>query len=188
MLVAPVAPGDGIRRPDRPVERVAQVEPAVARIDTDDRLPARDRRRHRHRARPERRGADELPRGAGRRQHHRDGRQAGRSRPIWSATTATTTSPSCNCAAPAACPSAPLGDSSQLAVGRPRRRARQRQWPGSPLTQEAGHVIGFGRTINAKDELTGSSDELTGLIEFAAPVRAGDSGGPWSTARARWSA
>jgi S1-C subfamily serine protease len=46
------------------------------------------------------------------------------------------------------------------------------------LTQEAGQVVGFGRTINAKDELTGSSNQATGLIEFAAPVRAGDSGGP----------
>ena len=36
----------------------------------------------------------------------------------------------------------------------------------------------FGRTIDAKDALTGSSDELTGLIEVAANVRAGDSGGP----------
>ena len=36
----------------------------------------------------------------------------------------------------------------------------------------------FDRTISAKDELTGSSKQVTGLIEFAAPVRAGDSGGP----------
>jgi S1-C subfamily serine protease len=39
-------------------------------------------------------------------------------------------------------------------------------------------VVGFGRTISAKDELTGSANQMTGLIEFAAPVRAGDSGGP----------
>ena len=39
-------------------------------------------------------------------------------------------------------------------------------------------MTAFGRTVNAEDALTGSSDELTGLIEFAAPVRAGDSGGP----------
>ena len=39
-------------------------------------------------------------------------------------------------------------------------------------------MVGFGRTINAKDELTGASNQATGLIEFAAPVRAGDSGGP----------
>ena len=49
---------------------------------------------------------------------------------------------------------------------------------GNPLTNEAGTVVGFGRTISAKDELTGSSEQVTGLIEVAAPVRAGDSGGP----------
>src|SRR6185295_1834101 len=48
----------------------------------------------------------------------------------------------------------------------------------APLTREVGTVTGFGRTVDAEDELTGTSDELTGLIEFAAPVRAGDSGGP----------
>jgi len=48
----------------------------------------------------------------------------------------------------------------------------------APLTREVGTVTGFGRTVNAEDALTGTSDELTGLIEFAAPVRAGDSGGP----------
>jgi serine protease Do len=41
-----------------------------------------------------------------------------------------------------------------------------------------GTVSAFGRTVEAEDALTGSSDELNGLIEFAAPVRAGDSGGP----------
>ena len=48
----------------------------------------------------------------------------------------------------------------------------------APLTREVGTVTGFGRTVQAEDTLTGISDELTGLIEFAAPVRAGDSGGP----------
>jgi len=32
--------------------------------------------------------------------------------------------------------------------------------------------------VEAEDALTGTTDELTGLFEFAAPVRAGDSGGP----------
>ena len=48
----------------------------------------------------------------------------------------------------------------------------------APLTHEVGTVTGFGRTVTAEDTLTGSKDELTGLIEFAAPVMAGDSGGP----------
>lgn len=75
-------------------------------------------------------------------------------------------------------PVAPLGDSSQLAVGDPVVALGNARGSGSPLTREAGQVVGFGRTINAKDELTGSSEQATGLIEFAAPVRAGDSGGP----------
>ncbi|MCV7422435.1 serine protease [Mycobacterium yunnanensis] len=75
-------------------------------------------------------------------------------------------------------PVAVLGDSSQLAPGDPVVALGNARGSGSPLTQEAGEVVGFGRTINAKDELTGSSNQATGLIEFAAPVRAGDSGGP----------
>jgi S1-C subfamily serine protease len=75
-------------------------------------------------------------------------------------------------------PVATLGDSSQLAVGDPVVALGNARGSGSPLTREAGQVVGFGRTINAKDELTGSSEQATGLIEFAAPVRAGDSGGP----------
>ena len=75
-------------------------------------------------------------------------------------------------------PPALLGDSSQLAVGDPVVALGNARGSGSPLTREAGEVVGFGRTINAKDELTGSSEQATGLIEFAAPVRAGDSGGP----------
>lgn len=75
-------------------------------------------------------------------------------------------------------PTAALGDSSQLAIGDPVVALGNAGGSGSPLTREAGQVVGFGRTINAKDELTGSSEQATGLIEFAAPVRAGDSGGP----------
>lgn len=75
-------------------------------------------------------------------------------------------------------PVASLGDSSQLAPGDPVVALGNADGSGSPLTREAGQVVGFGRTINAQDELTGSSEQATGLIEFAAPVRAGDSGGP----------
>ena len=75
-------------------------------------------------------------------------------------------------------PTAPIGDSSQLAEGEPVVALGNARGTGSPLTREVGNVTGFGRTVNAEDALTGSSDELTGLIEFAAPVRAGDSGGP----------
>lgn len=75
-------------------------------------------------------------------------------------------------------PAAALGDSSQLVVGEPVLALGNALGSGGPLTQEAGEVVAFNRTISAQDELTGSSEEITGLIEFAAPVRAGDSGGP----------
>ena len=75
-------------------------------------------------------------------------------------------------------PMALLGDSSQLAPGDPVVALGNARGSGSPLTQEAGEVVAFGRTISAKDELTGSSNQLTGLIEFAAPVRAGRLGWP----------
>src|SRR4029453_14737870 len=39
-------------------------------------------------------------------------------------------------------------------------------------------VVALNRTVNAEDALTGSSEEVNGLIEVAADVRPGDSGGP----------
>jgi len=80
-------------------------------------------------------------------------------------------------------PAAVIGDSSALAVGDPVVALGNARGSGNPLTNEAGTVTGFGRTINAKDELTGSAEQMTGLIEVAAPVRAGDSGGPLINSR-----
>jgi len=74
-------------------------------------------------------------------------------------------------------PTAPLGDSSQVVIGEPAVAIGNAN-PGSPPTREVGTITDLNRTIEAKDALTGSSDELNGLIEVAAPVRAGDSGGP----------
>ncbi|MBS1692556.1 MAG: serine protease [Actinobacteria bacterium] len=73
---------------------------------------------------------------------------------------------------------APIGDSAQLVPGEPVVALGNAQGTGAPLTREVGTVTGFDRTVTAEDALTGTSDELGGLIEFAAPVRAGDSGGP----------
>lgn len=39
-------------------------------------------------------------------------------------------------------------------------------------------MTAFNQSVFAEDSLTGSKDELSGLFEFAAPVVAGDSGGP----------
>ncbi|HEX2402859.1 MAG TPA: S1C family serine protease [Mycobacterium sp.] len=74
-------------------------------------------------------------------------------------------------------PTAPLGNSGSVTIGEPAVSIGNAN-PGGPPTREAGNISSLDRTIDAKDALTGSSDQLTGLIEIAAPVRAGDSGGP----------
>ena len=75
-------------------------------------------------------------------------------------------------------PAAPIGDSAQLAAGEPVVALGNANGTGGPLTRENGTVTAFGRTVTAEDALTGSKEELAGLFEFAAPVVAGDSGGP----------
>lgn len=75
-------------------------------------------------------------------------------------------------------PVAPIGDSAALVPGEPVVALGNAGGTAAPLTREVGSITAFGRTVNAEDSLTGASDELNGLIEFAAPVRAGDSGGP----------
>ena len=75
-------------------------------------------------------------------------------------------------------PSAPIGDSSRVVVGEPTVGLGNAHGVGAPLTHETGPVTALNRTVNAEDSLTGSSEEVNGLIEVAADVRPGDSGGP----------
>lgn len=75
-------------------------------------------------------------------------------------------------------PVAAIGNSAALTPGEPVVALGNAEGTAAPLTREVGSVTAFGRTVQAEDSLTGASDELNGLIEFAAPVRAGDSGGP----------
>jgi serine protease Do len=75
-------------------------------------------------------------------------------------------------------PTAPIGDSGQVVVGEPTVGLGNARGVGAPLTHETGPVVALNRTVNAEDALTGSSEEVTGLIEVAADVRPGDSGGP----------
>jgi len=42
----------------------------------------------------------------------------------------------------------------------------------------AGHITGLGESITAFDDVTGSSEHLTGLIQTDAGIQPGDSGGP----------
>lgn len=75
-------------------------------------------------------------------------------------------------------PTASIGDSGALSVGAPVVALGNANGSDAALTRETGTVTAFGRTVNAEDSLTGSSEQVTDLIEIAAPVRAGDSGGP----------
>jgi serine protease Do len=75
-------------------------------------------------------------------------------------------------------PTAPIGDSGQVVVGEATVGLGNARGVGAPLTRETGPVSALNRTVDAEDALTGSSEEINGLIEVAAPVRPGDSGGP----------
>jgi serine protease Do len=75
-------------------------------------------------------------------------------------------------------PTAPIGDSGQVVVGEPTVGLGNARGTGAPLTHETGPVTALNRTVNAEDSLTGSSEEVNGLIEVAADVVPGDSGGP----------
>jgi serine protease Do len=75
-------------------------------------------------------------------------------------------------------PTAPIGDSSRVVVGEPTVGLGNARGTGAPLTHETGPVTALNTTVNAEDSLTGSSEQVNGLIEVAADVRPGDSGGP----------
>jgi len=70
------------------------------------------------------------------------------------------------------------GGSGQVVVGESTVGLGNARGVGAPLTHETGPVTALNRTVNAEDSLTGSSEEVNGLIEVAADVRPGDSGGP----------
>ena len=183
MPLAPVSPADRARRRDgtggadppgdrrlrRPwTLRSRPVEPAVVQIDTTIDYqhaigagtgfvlnPGGEVLTNFHVVQ----GADASPRTAS--------APADPSPPTWSATTAHTTSRFCSCAAHRACPSRRWATRHSSSVGEPAvaiGNATRR-----PADARSGHHHQLGRTIDAKDALTGSSDELTGLIEVAAP-------------------
>jgi S1-C subfamily serine protease len=74
-------------------------------------------------------------------------------------------------------PTAPIGDSNQVTVGEP-VVALGNANGGQSISREEGQVSTLGANIEAEDDLTGSTEQLTGLIGVAAPIRSGDSGGP----------
>lgn len=72
---------------------------------------------------------------------------------------------------------APLGDSSTVAVGDPVVGVGNAGGVGGTPSTAPGTVTALDQPITASDE-SGSSEQLTGLIQVDADIQAGDSGGP----------
>jgi len=73
---------------------------------------------------------------------------------------------------------APLGDSSQVAVGDRVVGIGNAGGKGGVPSQAPGTIAALNQTVTAGDDLTHRSELLTGLIQIAAAIRPGDSGGP----------
>ncbi|MBO0848623.1 MAG: trypsin-like peptidase domain-containing protein [Pseudonocardia sp.] len=74
-----------------------------------------------------------------------------------------------------------LGNSDSVAVGDPVAAVGNAGGVGRP-TVAPGRVAALNRSIATSDELSGSTEQLTGLIQVSANVEAGESGGPLVTA------
>jgi S1-C subfamily serine protease len=72
---------------------------------------------------------------------------------------------------------AKLGDSSKLSIGNGIVGIGNAGGTGSP-SYAGGSVTGLGKSITATDELGGSSEQLSNLIQVNANIQPGDSGGP----------
>lgn len=176
-LATPMNPMTAVAAPADPVAAAAQVEPSVVRLDTEIDYqgafgngagividPGGQVLTNFHVVS----GADRITAGVGGRSYPAELVGYNRRRDI----------AVLQLIGAAGLPVAPIGDSAQLAAGEPVVALGNANGSGGPLTREVGTVTAFGRTVSAEDALTGSKDELTGLFEFAAPVVAGDSGGP----------
>jgi S1-C subfamily serine protease len=73
---------------------------------------------------------------------------------------------------------APIGDSDKVSVGDGVVAIGNAGGTGGTPAVAAGTVTALNQSITASDQSTGSSEQLTGLIQVAADVQSGDSGGP----------
>jgi S1-C subfamily serine protease len=80
---------------------------------------------------------------------------------------------------------APLGDSSGTNIGDGVVAIGNAGGTGGVPSAVGGAVTGLDQTITAQDEMSGASEQLTGLIEVNAPIEPGDSGGPLVTVAGR---
>jgi len=71
-----------------------------------------------------------------------------------------------------------LGDSSKAAVGDAVTGIGNAGGTGLTPTAASGSVTGINQSVTASDEVTGSAEQLTGMIQVNADIQPGDSGGP----------
>ncbi|MFF0147822.1 S1-C subfamily serine protease [Amycolatopsis sulphurea] len=71
-----------------------------------------------------------------------------------------------------------LGDSSKVTVGDAVVGIGNAGGTGGDPAVASGRVTALGQSITASDESSGSSEQLTGLIQVDANIQSGDSGGP----------
>jgi S1-C subfamily serine protease len=76
---------------------------------------------------------------------------------------------------------APLGDSSTVNTGNSVVAIGNAGGTGGTPSAVGGTVTALDQSITAQDQSTGASERLTGLIEVAAAIQPGDSGGPLAT-------
>lgn len=82
-------------------------------------------------------------------------------------------------------PTASLGDSSTVQVGDQILGLGNAGGRGGDPVPAPGTVTAVGQSITASDESSGSSEQLTGLIQVRANIESGDSGGPLVNADAQ---
>lgn len=75
-------------------------------------------------------------------------------------------------------PSAAIGDATKVKLGDPVLAIGNAGGTGGTPTVAEGTVSALNRSITASDQSSGTSEQLTGLIEVAANIQSGDSGGP----------
>jgi len=73
---------------------------------------------------------------------------------------------------------AAIGDSTGVRIGEPILGIGNAGGAGGKPIRAPGKINNIGRSISTSDELTGSTEQLKGLIEILADIRPGDSGGP----------
>jgi S1-C subfamily serine protease len=71
-----------------------------------------------------------------------------------------------------------VGNSANVAVGDAVAAFGNAGGVGGTPSVASGHITGLGQSITAYDDVTGSSENLDGLIQTDAAIQPGDSGGP----------